>query len=247
MIARALEEARLILEAVASGEYCCLRHGLPYVTPSLLAEQAFCEMKLHLRLSRGEQAEYRRSELRLLLEALLGAKRLLRPGDEERGVILSTPLAAIVEGLPVIGRPGALAVKGGCIRAIYLLRRRSGRLYPSEIVKGNAYALMADELGAACETLRIAYIQADSAEELREAIKGINDQFNPKSLAGPGSSGGIRVLVYNPLEARQQVRYLAAYWLGAREPRPRPGAWCNRCPYRGSCPAFSPTAEGPEL
>ncbi len=235
-LGEALEQAKVLLEALSRGEYCCLRHGLPYVTPSLLSEQVFCEAKLDIRLSRGDPVEAKpRRELRMLLEALLGARRLLR-GARGR-YTLSAPLAAVVEELPLVGRPAVLGVENDCVSVVYLLRGRRGRLYPTEVVKGYAYGAMLEELGASCGSLKIAYVAAEKPSELRRAVESLGDPLEPSSLAGEGFE--VRVRIYNPLEARNTIAHLAAYWTGRRPPRPRPGPWCVRCPYRSSCPAAS--------
>ncbi|NOZ88656.1 MAG: hypothetical protein GXO15_01880 [Crenarchaeota archaeon] len=235
-LSEALGHAKVLLEALSRGEYCCLRHGLPYVTPSLLSEQVFCEAKLDMRLSRGDPVEAKpRRELRMLLEALLGARRLLR--DTGGRYTLSTPLAAVVEGLPLVGRPAVLGVEGDCVSVVYMLRGRRGKLYPTEVVKGYAYGAMLEELGASCGSLRIAYVAAENPSQLRKAIESLEDPLEPASLAGEGFE--VRVRIYNPPEARSTIAHLAAYWTGRRPPRPRPGPWCTRCPYRGFCPATS--------
>lgn len=232
----ALERAAQLLEAIARGEFCCLRHGLPYVTPSLLASQAFCEARLDYRLSRGEEeGSPSPNAARAVLQAVLGARRRLRSGDEEKGVVLDTPLAAVVYRIPLVGRPHALAVKGGCVKAVYVAKK-GRRVYTSDRVKANAYASMVKELGMACGTMRIAYLLAESPNEAARLLMSLDDPFNPRPQAG-GDSTRLVVEVYDEAEAERLLAPLAAYWLGLRDPSPRPGRWCSQCPYRGICPA----------
>jgi len=120
---QAMEELRLLVEAIGGGEYCCLRHGLPYLRPSLLARQAFCEMQVELMLRRGiEKAVYR--DERLLVEAVLEAKRRLARVPTKPRIAVSMPLAALVNSIPMLGRPDVLLVERG--RVVGLLRLKIG-------------------------------------------------------------------------------------------------------------------------
>lgn len=236
----ALEEAAQLLEAISRGEYCCLRHGLPYVTPSLLASQAFCEMKLHISLERGErQGPPGPSAARQLLGVMLRARKRIGADDAVRGTVASIPLAALVEGVPVVGRPPAIAFRGGCIRAIYIPKiTRAPRLYGSDMVKGYAYAATAQSLGLLCDSAKLVYIIGVNEKELLETLLSMErlgfNVFEPRPL--PGERRAI-VRVYDDYESAKILSGMLAYWRGERGPRPRPGRHCGKCGYRELCPA----------
>lgn len=238
-VEEALERAAQLLEAVSRGEYCCLRHGLPYVTPSLLASQAFCEMKLHLSLERGDHhAPPGPSTARQLLAIMLRAKKRINADEALRGTVVSIPLAALVEGVPLVGRPPALALRNGCVRAVYLPKiSRAQRLYNSDIVKGYAYAATAQALGLLCSDARLVYILGVNERELLDTLHSLEDRgfrvFEPRPV--PGEKRLI-VKVYDEYNAAGILSRLLAYWRGDREPQPRPGKWCNGCGYRELCP-----------
>ncbi len=234
-LAEALEATRLLLEAVSSGEYCCLRHGLPYVTPSLLAEQAFCERRLEHRLAEGGEKEPPASpvQARKLLEALLGARRRLWTGEEK---VITAPLAALVEDVPLIGRPPALALDEGCVRAVYLVKVTSRpRLYHSDRVKAYAYATLVERAGIACSDMKIAYVTTPEPIDLKELLALLPDPTRPRPVKGEHVS--VHILAHDPRMEMELLAPLLAYWRGERSATPRPGPWCRTCPYQRLCPA----------
>lgn len=231
----ALEATRLLLEAITRGEYCCLRHGLPYVTPGLLAEQVFCEARLDYRLARGEAREPPPSPMqaRRLLQALIGAKRRLWTG-EERAV--SLPLAALLQGVPVVGRPPVMALNGECVSAIYSVKvSRRPRLYPGDRVKLYTYALLASSNRLLCPDARLATVVVPEPIALQELIHLLPDPAHPRPLQG--SAVSIHVLAHDPETEEAMLAPLLAYWRGDRPPKPKPGSWCSRCPYFEICRA----------
>lgn len=236
----ALERARLLLEAITRGEYCCLRHGLPYVTPSILAGQAFCEARtdFEMRLASSE-SKPSPSTARRLIQVLLGAKRRLWGRDSG---VLSVPLAAVLHGVPVVGSPPVLVAEGGCVRAIYAVSQtRSKKLYMTHRVKIYAYALLAEELGIMCSNARLAYILAEEPLDAAELVKSLPEPAHPRPLETRGAT--LHLLAHDPVEEERLLEPLLAYWRGEREPRPRRGPWCSGCPYRVDCFSLYPSRE----
>lgn len=231
----ALERARLLLEAITRGEYCCLRHGLPYVTPSILAGQAFCEARTELEMRLGpREARPSPSTARRLLQVLLGAKRRL--WGRESGV-LSVPLAAVLHGVPVVGSPPVMVVEDGCVRAIYAVSQtRRRRLYTSHRVRIYAYALLAEELGIMCPGARLAYILAEEPLDAAELVRSLPEPGRPRPMEARGAT--LHLLAHDPVEEERLLEPLLAYWRGEREPVPRRGPWCAGCPYREDCLAL---------
>jgi CRISPR/Cas system-associated exonuclease Cas4 (RecB family) len=231
----ALENAQLYFEAVSRGEYCCLRHGLPYITPSLLAEQAFCEMRLHLRLTQGDIPDkVSTSSARELLKIMLNVKNKVPKLMELREFFLSIPLAAIVNDVPILGRPPAIHVKDGCADKIYIVKTSSSlRIYRSDIVKGLAYSLIIYKTGLSCKDLGITYVVTREPKHIVKAIRVVKGD----ELV---SSNDIRVVkkVFDYYEAMNTLSPLLAYWLGMRDPYPIKTSYCKRCTYKNLCTIY---------
>ncbi|ABM80282.1 hypothetical protein [Hyperthermus butylicus] len=231
-----LEATRQLLEAIAQGEYCCLHHGLPYVTPGLLANQAFCEMRLELGFLSGEvEAPRKPSDARVLVEAVLQARRLLPRKLVER-LALSTPVAALLQNVPVIGRPHAILLAHGRVEAIVIgkITSRPSRLYHSDRVKLYAYAQLLEAAGFRLTPgTKLVLAAAHSPRELAEALKVLENEIKPASLG----NSYIHVLAHDPAAEEELLAPLLAYWRGEKPAQPRPGPWCSTCPYRSKCPA----------
>ncbi|RUM47247.1 MAG: hypothetical protein DSY37_03065 [Hyperthermus sp.] len=220
-----LEKAKLILEAIARGEYCCLRHGLPYITPSILYEQAFCEMKLHLRLSKGAPSNARPSTATILL------RELLRTKHNTSGII-SPPMAATILSVPIIARPPALAVKD-CVHAIYIAASFNKRPYHPQLVKAYAYAAIAHSLGIACNTMHLAFVSTRNPNSLKQLINLIQNPLKPK----PTKIGDAKIvtMIYDHEKALAILSRLLAYWTMKREPQARKNSYCPKCPFNTHC------------
>ncbi len=226
-----IERIRMLLEAISKGEYCCLRHGLPYVTVGELVRQSLCEMRLHLEYTRGVDVEARRRELRLLVEAVLEARRRIPPGFSD-GVI-SLPLAAVVEGVPITGRPDSIVVRSGRVEAIVWAKVGSLRLKMWDRIRLYTLGLLVDYAEVpTTHTLHLVLVAAREPGKLVEPLKTIRSELRP--IAGEGYM--VHVLVYDKDTALKYVGPLLAYWRGEREPVPRPSKACSSCPYRDTCP-----------
>ncbi|KSW11308.1 hypothetical protein CF15_00080 [Pyrodictium occultum] len=229
-----LENVRLVLEAVSKGEYCCLRFGLPYVTPGLLASQALCEKRLEYELL-GEQepGAKRASEARKLVEVLLEARRRIPPGAGS--FTLSIPVAAVVEGVPVIGRPHAVHVRNGRVAAVVVgkISGRPGRLYPSDKVRLYAYALTLERAGFPMSSgTRLVLAAARDNRSLIALLSGL-DLSRVRPVAGDGAA--LHVLAHDPDLELEMLAPLLAYWRGERQAAVRRGRWCASCPFRERC------------
>jgi len=229
-----IERVRLLLEAVSRGEYCCLRFGLPFVTPSLLASQVFCEKKLEYTLINEHDPGARRiSEARKLVEVLFEAKRRIPRHTDT--FVLSIPVAAVVEGVPIIARPHAVYFDAGRVAAIVVgkISTKPWRMYGSDKVKLYAYALTLAYAGFPL-TSRTELILA-AAEDNRKLIGILSsvDLSSVKPIADNGAA--LHVLVHDLDAELEAISPLLAYWREERKPTARRGSWCTRCPYYGSC------------
>jgi hypothetical protein len=148
------------------------------------------------------------------------------------------PLAALIQGVPLAGRPPAMALGDGCVSAIYTVKvSRKGRIYQGDRVKIYAYAAAAERLGILCPDARLAVVVAPEPLGLQELLRLLPEPSRPRPLRG--SSVSLHVLAHDPEAEAETLAPLLAYWRGERPPRPRPGAWCSSCPYRDRCPAAS--------
>ncbi len=234
-IYEALENAQLYFEAISKGEYCCLRHGLPYVTPYLLAEQTFCEMRLHLRLLRGDIPDkINNSIARELLKIMLNIKSRLPKLIVSKEFFLSIPLAAVVNNVPILGRPPAIHVENGCADTIYIVKTSpSLRIYHSDIVKGFAYSLIVYKTALSCKDLKIVYIVTRETKHIIKAIRMIKGEESVPNKE-------IRVVkkIFDYYEAMKILSPLLAYWLETRNPQPVKSSYCMKCTYKDLCPIY---------
>jgi hypothetical protein len=231
-----VEQVKMVLEAITRGEYCCLRHGLPYITPSLLASQAFCEYKLELQLASGDLEKPKVSDAAKLVEAILQVKRLIpdRPPASGR-LSLSIPLAAIVDDVAIVGRPHAMLFSSQGLEAIVIgkLTSKPDKVFLSDRVRMYTYALLAESAGFKIPAhAKLVLVSAKKPKELAEALKTLE---NNGLRAGRVGEAYIHVLAHDPLLEREIISRLLAYWKGLRNPEKRVGPWCQKCPYHEVC------------
>jgi len=235
---QAMEELRLLLEAVGGGEYCCLRHGLPYLRPSLLARQAFCEMQVELMLRKGVERVVYRDE-RLLVEAVLEARRRLVRVPAQPRIAISAPLAALVDGIPMLGRPDALLIERGRVVGLLRLKVGSNRVSHSDLVRLYSYGLMVDYSPLPSrENLSLLLVVANSKTDAVEKLQALKQAFEDgKPLY---RVDGVRLFAYDRGYALHLLSPFLQYWIGAREPRASPSPTkCSRCELRLVCPVHS--------
>ncbi len=231
-MARGLEEEGVLLEAIGRGEYCCLRHGLPYVRVSMLVSQLVCERRLDLDLREG-LVEVKARELLKLLRPLMDSRRRLLSCSGRR-LVVSLPLAAVVEGVPVVGRPDALLVDDCRVSAVIRVKE-SGRFSRLDEARLRLYGLLLDYSPLPrSSVLRLVQVYGDR-ECIAEAVLRARE-------SGVEALRGLRgcrasILVYDRGSALSLFSRLAGYWLGARDAVPRPGWPCRECRWRGVCGA----------
>ena len=235
---QAIEELRLLLEAIGGGEYCCLRHGLPYLRPSLLARQAFCEMQVELMLRKGVERVVYRDE-RLLVEAVLEAKRRLARVPTKPRIAVSMPLAALVNNIPMLGRPDALLVEKGRVMGLLHLKIGSNRVLRSDLARLFSYGLMVDYSPLPSrENLSLLLLIADSKTSAIEKLQALKQAFEDNEPLYRVE--GVRLFAYDRGYAFHFLSPFLQYWIGAREPLASPiRTKCSRCELGWACPAYS--------
>lgn len=235
-----LEEQQLILEAISRGEYCCLRHGLPYVTPSILASQVICEKKaIHELL----ESRYKpvANEAKQLVKLILQTKSKL-PRILPDYFSLDIPLAAIIQDVPVIGRPHSIVFINGTVSAIVVGKRtnRPERLYLSDRVKLYTYGLLASRAKLPLHSrTKLVLVAAKTNKDLIEATKHVYQWLkNGASLPPKGRRFTIHFIAHDESVEEEILAPLLAYWRGEREEHIEPGPWCSACPLSSSCISF---------
>ncbi len=200
----------------------------------MLAEQVFCEARLDLRLTTGlEERKPSPSRARLVLETLLEARRKLPPRRDEV-FTLSVPIATVLQGVPIVGRPPAAVFRGNCVAALYAARQsRRHKLYPGDRVKLYTYAAMLNSLGLMCNDARLALLVGVAPEDIYRALIILGDATHPRPVASGGFT--VHVLAHDPGVEEETLAPLLAYWRGERAPRPRRGPWCSSCPVKEDC------------
>lgn len=232
---QAMEELKLLLEAVGGGEYCCLRHGLPYLRPSLLARQAFCEMQVELMLRRGVEKIVYRDE-RLLVEAILEARRHLVKAPSRPRIAISIPLAALVDSVPMLGRPDALLVEKGRIVGLVRLKIGSNRVSRSDLVRLYSYGLIVDYSPLPSkENLNLLLVTANSKTDAIGKLQALKQAFEENKPLYRVE--GVHSFAYDRGYALQMLSPYLQYWVGARDLQASPSpAKCSRCELRVECP-----------
>ncbi len=232
----AIEELRVLLEGLRGRGG--LRHGLSYARVSDIVEQVKCEARLDALLGVERRVDERLREVALLAEIALEARRRL-PEHPPPAMILSLPVAGVVAGVPIVGRPRGVAVREGRVEAIVHagVSARPQRFYESDRVRAYAYcaALLSSPLPRSPAPVYV-HVKASTREALAEALSLVRRQLleahRPEPLASTDAAVHIVACGEHAVEALEP---LLGYWLGLREPRRRPGPWCNECPLE-ACP-----------
>jgi len=235
---QAMEELKLLLEAVGGGEYCCLRHGLPYLRPSLLARQAFCEMQVELMLHKGVEKVVYRDE-RLLVEAVLEARRRLVRVPSRSRIAISIPLAALIDSIPMLGRPDALLVEKGRIVGLVRLKIGSNRVSRGDLVRLYSYGLIVDYSPLPSkENLDLLLVVANSKTDAIRKLQTLRQAF--ESSKPLYRVEGVHLFAYDRGYALQILSPYLQYWIGSRDPQASPSPTkCSRCELRVECPLHS--------
>ncbi len=233
-IAEELEELANLVEAVRRGEYCCLRYGLPYVRASDIASLALCPLRKHYEILNytDDITGRAKNSLQLLARAILKAKKTV---PEKRKFFLDTPIASIIQGVPVIGRPTALLINDCKVVGILLARQRrfnKPSLYDRILLQ--VYAALVDYSPLTSTTTIKAYLvqaDGDTLTTLLRRLAGLQEENNWRQM-------GIISLVYERSDFLNKYHRLLDYWKNPEiKPLPNPSPQrCKTCPYYSECP-----------
>ncbi len=209
-----------------------LRFSLGFLRGSEVAQQFFCEMKLHIQYERGEvDYEQRRLAARNLVRKVLGAKRLVTRGWS------SLPLVAVLHDVPVVSSLDAALVDGDRVELVVKAReaKPSRKLYATDEALARLHLLMLEELGFKVSTAKYVFIRGS-----REALASALMQLQQGKIPLPGEELSVHVLSHDPARSEEMIGWALAYWLMKRPPQAMPSRnKCANCPYRSLCPATS--------
>jgi hypothetical protein len=228
------------------------RNGQSFVKASDLAKQYFCELKLHLDMTRAEvPTESKIQGKKMHSEALAMEKvslEQLKSDIESKPLLISSfLLVAKLEELVIAGVPDAIITSREMPRFLIELKTtkgETGRLWESEAVQVRTYGLLLDGMGFDCSSLRLAIVKTNQSplfyqdrhmlmRRIIEALLG--DSHVVKSE----HEGQLKVfgLPYSRAEAKKDVLLAQDYWLCKREAIPTSSIGrCRKCVHKDICP-----------
>ncbi len=184
------------------------------VHASMIAEQVYCEYRVHLSLSMPRDARSGSQRATAIVQRILGVGR-----ETFRNVVAGVPLAA---------RPHAVYRARGSWVVLRARITRSLRWRP-----GDRVYLEAAALAAGIEEGLLALALAVGEKQLAEALAVA--RLDPRPSRGDGWA--LVVWVFDREAALKEIEPLLAYWRGERPPRPRPSPGrCRACEYSTLCP-----------
>ena len=228
-----------------------IRFGRSYVTVSEIAQQFFCEYKLHIAITEG-RVETPQMEMGVLIhdEVFRGrsvsAEEFLGIVRSNPVVVATLPLVFSIDGVTIMGVPDAVVFMNGTARAIVELKTSNkwlDRVFDNEYVQAQLYAYLVHKLGLGNNPLVVIIKSRRDpgiVPDLRRRIYSTVIEYVSKAVEMPIKARfrGFTMYVDNfdtSIEAR--LKWAIDYWLMRREPQasPSPGK-CLACEYRDRCP-----------
>jgi len=228
------------------------RFNLPYVRISSIAEQYYCEAKVHNEYEFGEIATEVKEEGRKIHEELIKMKpiyveNLISSIESKPLCICTFPVYTRVDELVVVGVPDLIVFKDSKPFLLIELKTTSGtisRLWPDEKVQVGAYAYALDYMGFDCSNLKLVIVKVKRGERaISSRILNliIMSYLGKKSnelrvVEGRLNFFKIHEVAYNKEKIAKELHWAKDYWLKKRDPIPtRKVNKCKVCPYRERC------------
>jgi hypothetical protein len=190
-----------------------LRHGLDCLWPSEIADQWYCEHKVHLQRLHPrlryesrllESGEARHADLAAQAEPLSSAQVEQAVREGKRLALCEWVLEGRYRGVPIRGRPDFLALEG---RAATLLLdfkfSNARRPFPNHLVQAAAYGFLAEGAGFSARGLCVGVVlfpPGGRAAGPREAARA-----KEKVLRRLGEKGTLQEIHERCLEARGRL------------------------------------------
>ncbi|WP_054855518.1 hypothetical protein [Vulcanisaeta sp. JCM 16161] len=228
-----------------------IRFNRDYVTVSEIAQQLYCEYKLHLSIIEGK-VQTPAMEMGIIIHDEVFRGR--RVNEEEfvnavrnnEVVIATLPLIANIGGVNIIGIPDAVVFVKGFAKAVIELKtsnRWLDRLFDSEYVQAQLYAYLINKLGLGIDPLvMVVKVKRDVGitERLRRNIFSTAIKYLMNAVELPAKVRFRDFTIYiNGFDRsiEMHLRWALDYWLMRREPRAVPSfGKCAVCEFNDRCP-----------
>ena len=242
-----------------------IRYDQQYVGASTLGKQEYCEIKVHHEIIHGQKTteEMRRGTIiheEWLPEEKIDQAQLIAELEKEE-TIVSFPVAAEIQGIPIVGKPDGLVFKKGKLKYVMELKTVESnveRLWDSEVVQSLTYCLCLDEMGFGnemeivipkvrrslgtnelkdiiCEIIN--FDQTNGCPELAFLLYKVIEA-NKTDLLLEKTNGDLMIhfFYYDYYLAEEWIVYLLDFWTEKRKPkRARYKNQCVVCEFNKQC------------
>ncbi|ADN50363.1 hypothetical protein [Vulcanisaeta distributa] len=234
-----------------------IRFNRDYVTVSEIAQQLYCEYKLHLSIIEG-RIQTPAMEMGIIIhdEVFKGRsvneEEFMNAVRSNELVVATLPLMININGINIIGIPDAVVFMKGVAKAVIELKtsnRWLDRLFDNEYVQAQLYAYLINKLGLGADPyVMVVKVKRDVSitERLRRSIFSTAIKYLTSAVELPARIRFRDFTIYinefdKSIEAH--LRWALDYWLMRREPRAIPSVGkCAVCEFNDKCPfrAYGP-------
>ncbi len=220
-----------------------------------MAGQYYCELKVDNSYVKGDIQTEAKTAGDLLHEEILAMRKttvdqVVKNIDKKPVYAASFPLASLVNGIVLAGRPDAIIFEKGRPLFVVELKTTVGDpsiLYQDQEFQAGIYGLILDGMGFDCSDLTLAIVRwrrkEPATEEQRKEFLSIAMHALPSKeskLIEEVYMGRARVhlVPFNKEAILRQVDWAKEYWLSNREPLPTKNPWkCKACEFNINCPS----------
>jgi len=229
-----------------------VKHNLPFVAVSNMAEQYYCEQKVENRYLTQPLPRLRKQEGSDLHEIILGARmtteEIISRIETFPTYITSFPTEAKYRGIVIAGRPDAIVFQRGEPRFLIELKTTSGnpvKMWRSQVVQAGVYGFLLEEMGFNCSNLQLAMVRlrrnddakAETKREFISTIASVLVRKRTKDLERI-YLGNVRCdcFPYERMSVLQELSWVLGYWLSERQPMiATNAAACSYCEFKETC------------
>ena len=130
-----------------------IRYNQQYIGASLLGKQEYCEYKVHHEILHGQKTTEEMRQGTIIHEEWLpeeqDQEQLIKELEKEE-TIVSFPVVASIQGIPIVGKPDGLVFQKGVLKYVMELKTVESnveRLWDSEVVQSLTYCLCLEQMG----------------------------------------------------------------------------------------------------
>jgi hypothetical protein len=220
-----------------------------------MAGQYYCELKVDNSFLKGKIQTEAKTEGDLLHTEILAMKKttveqVVKKIEEKTTYAASFPLAALVDGIILAGRPDAVIFEQGKPSFVVELKTTIGDpsiLYQDQEFQAGIYGLILDGMGFDCSDLTLAIIRWRRKEQVTDQEK--REFLSVTMLALPSKEpklieeifkgkARVHLVRFDKQTILRQVEWAKDYWLLNREPLPTKNPWkCKACEFNDTCPS----------